>query len=91
MVYYRATDGSGYKWADRAITRELGQKAVKEGKPVIRWVLSISSEHTYITVEPEQTAESYTAKFLQKCVLALALSAVVYLMIWGVILSKKRR
>ena len=94
MVYYRATDGSGYQWTDRAITRELGQETVKEGVPVTRRVLSIPSDRTYITVEPDQTAESYTAGLRQKYVLALALSAVyilVYLVIWGVILSKKRR
>ena len=94
MVYYRATDGSGYQWTDRAITRELGQETVKEGVPVTRRVLSIPSDRTYITVEPDQTAESYTAGLRQKYVLALALSAayiLVYLVIWGVILSKKRR
>ena len=94
MVYYRATDGSGYQWTDRAITRELGQETVKEGVPVIRRVLSIPSDRTYITVEPDQTAESYTAGLRQKYVLALALSAayiLVYLVIWGMILSKKRR
>jgi len=56
MVYYRATDGSGYEWSDRAITRELGQETVKEGVPVTRRVLSIPSDRTYITVEPEQAA-----------------------------------
>ena len=94
MVYYRATDGSGYQWTDQAITRELGQETVKEGVPVTRRVLSIPSDRTYITVEPEQTAGSYTAGLRQKYVLALALSAayiLVYLVIWGVILSKKRR
>ena len=94
MVYYRATDGSGYQWTDQAITRELGQKTVKEGVTVTRRVLSIPRDRTYITVEPDQTAESYTAGLRQKYVLALALSAayiLVYLVIWGVILSKKRR
>ena len=94
MVYYRATDGSGYQWTDRAITRELGQETVKEGVPVTRRVLSIPSDRTYITVEPDQTAESYSAGLRRKYVLALALSAayiLVYLVIWGVILSKKRR
>ena len=94
MVYYRATDGSGYQWTDRAITQELGQKTVEEGVTVTRRVLSIPSDRTYITVEPDQTAESYTAGLRQKYVLALALSAayiLVYLVIWGVILSKKRR
>lgn len=94
MVYYRATDGSGYQWTDQAITRELGQETVKEGVTVTRRVLNIPSDRTYITVEPDQTAESYTAGLRQKYVLALALSAayiLVYLVIWGVILSKKRR
>ena len=94
MVYYRTTDGSGYEWSDRAVTRELGQETVKEGVPVTRRVLSIPSNRTYITVDPDQTAESYTAGLRQKYVLALALSAVyilVYFVIWGVILSKKRR
>lgn len=94
MVYYRATDGSGYQWTDQAITRELGQKTVEQGVTVTRRVLSIPGDRTYITVEPDQTAESYTAGLRQKYVLALALSAVyilVYLVIWGVILSKKRR
>ncbi len=75
MVYYRATDGSGYQWINQAITRELGQKTVEEGVPVTRRVLSIPSDRTYITVEPDQTAESYTAGLRQKYVLALALSA----------------
>jgi len=94
MVYYRATDGSGYQWTDRAITWELGQETVKDGVLVTRRVLSIPSDRTYITVEPDQTAESYTAGLRQKYVLALALSAayiLVYLVIWGMILSKKRR
>lgn len=94
MVYYRATDGSGYQWTDQAITRELGQKTVEEGVTITRRVLSIPGDRTYITVEPDQTAESYTAGLRQKYVLALALSAayiLVYLVIWGVILSKKRR
>lgn len=67
---------------------------MKKSVPVTRWVLSIPSNRTYITVKPDQTAESYTAGLRQKYVLALALSAayiLVYLVIWGVILSKKRR
>lgn len=60
MVYYRATDGIGYKWSDEAISRDAGQKIVDAGKTVERRVLSIPEDGTYITVEPEQTAESYT-------------------------------
>ena len=42
---------------------------MKEGIPVTRRVLSIPSDRTYITVEPDQTAESYTAGLRQKYVL----------------------
>lgn len=93
MVYYRATDGSGYEWSDRAITKELGQKIVDEGVSVDRRILAITVDRTYITVEPEQTAEGYTAGLRQRYVLTLVLSAayiLIYIMIWIVILSKKQ-
>lgn len=94
MVYYRATDGSGYKWAEQAITRDLGQETVDAGVTVTRRVLSIPGDRTYITVEPELTAESYTNGLRQRYVLALVLSAayiLVYLVIWGVIWQTRKR
>lgn len=94
MVYYRATDGSGYQWSGQALTRELGQETVDKGASVTRRVLNIPGEGTYITVEPEQTAESYTAGLRQKYSIALCLSAgylLLYLLIWCVIWYKKRK
>ena len=94
MVYYRATDGSGYKWSSEAFSKDHGQRVVEAGETVERRVLRIPADGTYITVEPDQTAESYTAGLRQKYVFGLVLSAayiLVYLVIWGVILSKKRR
>ena len=85
MVYYRATDGSGYQWTDRAITRELGQEIVDAGAAVERRVLSIPADRSYITVEPEQTAGSYTAGLRQKYITALALSGayiLLYVVVW---------
>ena len=32
MVYYLATDGSGYKWSDEALTRDLGEDIVEAGE-----------------------------------------------------------
>lgn len=61
MVYYQATDGSGYKWSDRVPFRDYGKEVVKAGETVRRRVLSIPEEGTYITVEPGETAGSYTA------------------------------
>lgn len=95
MVYYRATDGSGYQWTDRAITRELGQEVVDAGAAVERRVLSIPADRSYITVEPEQTAGSYTAGLRQKYITALALAGayiLLYVVVWCAIfrLGKKR-
>lgn len=94
MIYYRATDGSGYQWSEQALTRELGQKTVDAGNAVERRVLSITSDRTYITVEPEQTAESYTSGLRQYYMTYLCLSAgytLFYLLIWCVIWYKKRK
>lgn len=59
MIYYLATDGSGYKWSDEALTRDLGEEVVEAGQTVNRRVLRIPSDGTYITVEPGQTAGNY--------------------------------
>lgn len=75
MVYYRATDGSGYQWSKRVPARESGQKIVEEGVNITRKVLNIPGENTYITVEPEQTAESYTARLRQRYFTVLYVSA----------------
>lgn len=94
VVYYVADDGSGYQWSEQTSSKSSGQKIVANGQPIERRVLDIPSKNAYLTVEPEQTAKSYTAGLRQKYVLILALSAVyilVYLVMWGVILSKKRR
>ena len=93
MVYYRATDGSGYKWSDEALTRDLGKDIVEAGETVERRVLSIPSDGTYITVEPEQTAGSYTAGLRQKYITALALSGaylLLYVVVWCIVIFKKK-
>ena len=60
MVYYRAP-GSGYEWHREAASKSVGEKIVTQGEPVERRVLVIVEEGSYITVEADQTAESYTA------------------------------
>ena len=93
MVYYRATDGSGYnwsneafskdhKWSDEALTRDLGKDIVEAGETVRRRVLRIPADGTYITVEPEQSAGSYTAGLRQKYTTILALAG-AYVLLYG--------
>ncbi len=74
MVYYRATDGSGYKWSSEAFSKDHGQRVVEAGETVERRVLRIPADGTYITVEPEQSAGSYTEGLRQKYITVLALA-----------------
>ena len=82
MVYYRATDGSGYKWSDKALTRDLGKDIVEVGETVQRRVLRIPADGTYITVEPDQTAGSYTEGLRQKYTTILVLAG-AYVLLYG--------
>ena len=95
MVYYRDTSGSGYQWSEQALTRELGQNVVDAGAAVERRVLAIPADRSYITVEPGQTAESYTAGLRQKYITALVLAGayvILYAAAWCIlILVKKQR
>ena len=90
MIYYRTTDGSGYQWSERALTRELGQKMVEEGVSITRRVLNIPEENTYITVEQEQTAESYTAGLRKRYFIVLCLSA-GYILIYLLLTLRQRQ
>ena len=85
MVYYRATDGSGYKWSDEALTRDLGKDIVEAGETVERRILSIPSDGTYITVEPEQTAGSYTEGLRGKYTRIVGLST-LYILFYLIVL-----
>ena len=94
MVYYKDTGGSGYQWSEQALSRELGQDVVDAGAAVERRVLSIPADRNYITVEPDQTAESYTAGLRQKYIIILVLAGVyvlLYVIAWCVTGSMKRR
>lgn len=93
MVYYRDTSGSGYQWSQQALTRELGQEIVDAGAAVERRVLSVPADRSYITVEPGQTAESYTAGLRQKYITALVLAGayvILYAVAWCVLIWMKK-
>ena len=93
MVCYRATDGSGYKWSDEVPAKSYGESVVEAGKTVERRVLSIPEAGTYITVEPGQTAESYTEELREKYhgIIGLSVSYIfVYAAAWAILLVRKR-
>ena len=94
MVYYQDASGSGYQWIQQALTRERGQQIVDVGAAVERRVLSIPADGSYITVEPGQTAESYSDGLRQKYMIALTLAGayvLLYVIAWCVIGGMKRR
>ena len=93
MVYYQATDGSGYQWSERDLTRELGQEIMDAGATVERRVLAIPDNRSYITVEPGQTAESYTAGLRQKYITTLVLAGayvLLYVVVWSILIFVKK-
>ena len=93
MVCYRDTSGAGYRWREQTAALELGQKTVETGKTVARRVLTIPDSRTYITVEPEQSAKSYTDGLKQKYSLAFGLSTayiLFYLAGWHLVIQAKR-
>ena len=93
MVYYRATDGSGYKWSSEAFSKDHGQRVVEAGETVQRRVLRIPADGTYITVEPDQTAGSYTEGLRQKYITVLVLAGayvLLYELGWCVLIFTKK-
>lgn len=94
LIVYGINSGSGYQWSEQALTHELGQKIVDAGITVERRVLAIPADRSYITVEPDQTAESYTAGLRKKYITALVLAGVyvlLYVAAWCVTGGMKRR
>ena len=80
-VYYRTTDGSGYQWsAEGGSVRTLAEQLYDRGA-VERRVLLISGENTYVTIEADETAESYTTNRKITCLVISTLS-VLYLFGW---------
>jgi CHASE3 domain sensor protein len=92
-VDYLDVSGSGYQWHEQVLSRDQGQDMVDAGRMVQRRVLSIRDEGTYITLEPEQDAQSYTEGLKQKYTYTLGMSAayiLIYLGTWAVLWNIKR-
>lgn len=82
MLYYRATDGSGYRWSRKVVSKTSGQKMIQEGTPVERRVLSVIGENTYISVEPHLTAGTYVSGLKTQYLVYLS-ACILYLIIYG--------
>ena len=96
-VYYRVTDGSGYRWYVDEVYESAGRERLEEEEPVERRVLSTLNEDgsragTYITVAPEETAESYVAGLRARYTWMFGLSAAFLLLCGtGWVLARMKR
>ena len=59
-LIYKARDGSARQYRVDYPARTLAQEALEEAEPVDRRVLRIPEENAYLTLEPDQDAQSYT-------------------------------
>lgn len=82
LLYYRATDGSGYRWSKEVPSKTYGRKRIEEGAPVERRVLSVTGENAYISVEAHLSAESYTRGLRRKYLLFFSV-CILYLAGYG--------
>lgn len=81
-VYYWDTSRRGYQWTQEVPSRSAGEKIVAAKELVERRVLSIPENKTYITVEPGETAESYTKDLRHRNETRLKFSG-AYLVLYG--------
>lgn len=80
-VYYRDTEGAGYRWSVQASGKDSGRKTVEQGLPAERRVLGIPAEGTYITIDPTLTVQSYVGDLRRKYLLIMG-AAGAYLLAW---------
>lgn len=81
---YRATDGSGYQWSTEVTAKSIGKQMLAEGKIESRRVLKLPQEKTFVPVQPNQDAQSYT-KSLQKRHLLLIAPFAAYIVIYIIV------
>lgn len=60
-VHYKTTERSGYKYKVDTAGTGTGKNIIDEGKTIDRRVLVIKKTKRYITVEPNENAESFTS------------------------------
>ena len=95
IVLYRAEDGSGYQYKyESGSVESTAQNILKTGNPIERRVLSISGEDGYITIDADETAQTYEAR-QKRTYRTIAGVSAAYLLVWiavnGLLLYKRRK
>lgn len=94
LVDYREINGAGYRWSQQVSGKDAGRRVVEQGQQVKRRVLAIPAEGTYLTIDPELSAEAY-AGGLRRRYLGVLWAAIGYLVFyplaWGLIWVVKKQ
>lgn len=72
ILYYQSKHG--YQYRMKVAAESVGKKMIWENEPIQRRVLRIDS-YTYITVEPDQTPESYVTGLRRTYIIQISVSA----------------
>ena len=93
FVYYKTNDGTNYVWKYQTAYKTSAENKVSECISVQRRVLKIKNTNEYITINPEQTAESYTnnKRKLYGFIIGFSISyIIIYIIVWIIIIYKKQ-
>ena len=95
IVRYRSEDGSGYQYEyESGSVESTAQNILKTGDPIERRVLSISGEDDYITIDADETAQTYEAR-QKRTYWTIAGVSAAYLLVWlavnGLLLYKRNK
>ena len=95
IVRYRAEDGSGYQYKyESGSVESTAQNILETGRPIEQRVLSISGENSYITLNADDTAQTYETQ-QKRTYWTIAKVSAAYLLMWiavnGLLLYKRRK
>lgn len=93
FVQYLANDGSKYKYQyEVGSAKSIADEILEKKEPIDRKVLSIIGEHKHLTIEANETAQSYEAQQKLSYLKRIG-GSVAYILLWsvGTIILYKRR
>ena len=95
IVRYRAEDGSGYQYEyESGSVESAAQNILEAGEPIERRVLSLSGGDGYITIDADETAQTYEAR-QKRAYRTIAGVSAAYLFLWitvnGLLFYTRRR
>ena len=95
IVLYRAENGSGYQYKyESGSVESTAQNILEAGEPIERRVLSIPDEDGYITIDADETVQTYET-IQKRTYWTIAVISAAYLLVWlavnGLLLYRRRK